>query len=90
MKKSQLEFIKEKLLTDGFITRNYCLKNYISRLGARINDLKRAGWNVEGKHEENGDYIYELKGSPYQKIVYRVPELDNKEITTFKQVGLFS
>lgn len=80
--KSQLQFIIEKLKTDGFISRNYCLQNYITRLGARINDLKNMGWDIKGKRVDN-DYYYEVVGSPLTKVEYRVPELD-KTITLFK------
>jgi len=42
---SQMSFIKKHLEEDGYISRNYCLQNYISRLGARIDDLKKEGWD---------------------------------------------
>lgn len=63
MKESQLERIKGKLKRDGFITRNECLKNYISRLGARINDLRNEGWNIKSeriKTPYGEDYKYTL------------------------------
>jgi len=44
MKQSQLEFIVNCLKSTGEVSRNLCLLNYITRLGARIDDLKKAGW----------------------------------------------
>lgn len=50
----------DKLKQDGEISRNYCLRNYISRLGARINDLKKMGFEFETENRD-GDYVYKLK-----------------------------
>jgi len=55
---SQKQRIIGQLQKYGFITRNACLKNYISRLGAIIFDLKQEGYEFEAKDMENGDYIY--------------------------------
>jgi len=69
---TQLEFIREKLLTDGYITRNYCLSRFISRLGSRILELKQEGLNIKGENlkTENGmDYIYRLV-KPEQKKLF--------------------
>jgi uncharacterized protein (UPF0305 family) len=62
-KQTQLKMIKNKLLKTGYVSRNWCLRRYISRLSARILDLKNAGYNIIGDHErtKNGlDYIYRL------------------------------
>jgi len=61
MKQTQLEFIKQRLNENGKISRNECLQNYISRLGARIADLRKEGWNIEGEFEKTDygkDYVY--------------------------------
>lgn len=63
-----MEFVKQKLLDDGYITRNEALSRYISRLGAIIHRLKKDGWNIVGERKEykkkNGekgyDYVYTL------------------------------
>jgi hypothetical protein len=63
MKTTQLQFVREHLLRHGYITRNFCLQNYISRLGSRICDLKSEGLCITGENfkTENGtDYIYRL------------------------------
>ena len=62
---SQEEFILRVLQVQGYITRNFCLARYISRLGARISDLKRMGYNIRGEnYKANGglDYRYDLMG----------------------------
>jgi hypothetical protein len=69
---TQLEFIREKLLTDGYITRNYCLSRFISRLGAHINRLNNSGMKIKGENlkTQNGmDYIYRLV-KPEQKKLF--------------------
>lgn len=63
MGKTQEEFVKNQLLKKGKVSRNQCLNRYISRLGARILDLKRQGFCIVGKFEKtkNGqDYVYFL------------------------------
>ena len=69
-KHSQLNFVKQVLREKGEISRNFCLQNYISRLGARIIDLKAEGWEFETLHRD-GDYVYKLKKTPYiPKLVW--------------------
>jgi hypothetical protein len=67
MKKTQLEWILRQLELNGFITRNQCLRRYISRLGARISDLKKEGYKFRTKYL-NGrwgkDYVYFLIKKP--------------------------
>ena len=52
-KQSQKTFVKQELAKHGFITRNKCLRNYISRLSAIIFDLKDKGFEFETKFVEN-------------------------------------
>ena len=64
MKKTQLQKIKDALLKDGYVSRNWCLQNFITRLGARINDLKKEGYQIEGRFIATAygkDYRYFLK-----------------------------
>jgi len=56
-----MSFIKKHLEEDGYISRNYCLQNYISRLGARIQDLKKEGWDFRTeivKTAQGSDFRY--------------------------------
>lgn len=58
-----MDWVKTQLVKNGSITRNQALRRYISRLGARINDLRNAGWNIEGKWiktKYGRDYEYTL------------------------------
>lgn len=52
MKQTQIEWVVSKLETNGSITRNECLRNYISRLGAIIAELKKHGWEFEAHYED--------------------------------------
>ena len=66
---SQLEFIKARLQETGEVSRNECLQRYVSRLGARINDLKQLGWQFETETRptvkpdgsKGKDFVYKLK-----------------------------
>lgn len=60
---TQEEWVRDNLLKRGFITRNECLRIYISRLAARIDTLKKDGMNIEGetlKTQHGKDYVYYL------------------------------
>ena len=62
---TQREFIINRLLTIGQITRNECLKRFISRLSCHIYAIKEQNphWIIEAKTVKtlNGsDYIYKL------------------------------
>ena len=64
---TQLELVEEELKTKGYITRNFALKNYVSRLGSLIKKLEYKGLKFEKKyfdtHTQWGkskDYIYKL------------------------------
>ncbi|MGG7049075.1 MULTISPECIES: hypothetical protein [unclassified Campylobacter] len=66
------DFVRRVLLTQGCITRNHALRNYISRLGADILILKGEGWRIIGADEvqnsvKTGDYIYTLIEAPQQQ-----------------------
>lgn len=55
----------------GGISRNWALKNYISRLSAHILELRKEGWEFETKRH-NGNYIYLVTHCPLQAIEYRL------------------
>jgi len=68
MKKfTQKQWVLNRLNENGYITRNECLRNYISRLGAIIADLKADGYEFEAGYIEvktpfgtGKDYKYSL------------------------------
>lgn len=72
MKFTQQQFVINELETTGEVTRNTCLKNYISRLGAIICELKKDGWefetytrsNVKPDSTKGKDFIYKLVKRP--------------------------
>lgn len=67
-KQTQKQRIEKRLLDVGHITRNECIRNYITRLSAYILELKDEGWEFETK-DTGQDYIYKVISSPYKKIV---------------------
>ncbi len=72
MRKTQKDFVIENLLKNGAISRNFCLRNYITRLGAIIKELEYEGWSflkyygkTKGFKKENWkNYYYEVVGKP--------------------------
>lgn len=77
MKKTQKEFVIDCLLKHGVISRNYCLKNYISRLSAIILDLQHEGWTFitfTGKQKgfaerHHKNYYYQVISKPERKLL---------------------
>lgn len=72
-KMTQREWVENQLKEKGKITRNFCLRNYVSRLGAIICDLKKSGYEFDTRYikvdtpfGEGKDYEYSLKSSPSQ------------------------
>jgi len=67
MNNTQLKIIEDRLVDKGRVSRNWCLQNYISRLGALIHILKKEGYVIEGHFENVGrgrDFIYRLVSEP--------------------------
>ena len=75
--KTQETIVIHELMEHGRITRNWCLKNYISRLGAIIYNLKKVGWVFEAGFEHypyGKDFVYKTLKSPLKKAVYRLED----------------
>jgi hypothetical protein len=71
MKKLQIEIILEQLEKHSQISRNWCLRNYISRLGAYICDLNKLGWKINGyydKTDKGRDFVYVVSGKPKSRV----------------------
>jgi hypothetical protein len=70
--KTQLQIVTKILKEKGEISRNFCLQNYITRLGAIICDInKKPNWKVEGKFVKTTsgkDYVYKVINKPYEPI----------------------
>lgn len=64
-KQTQLNFVKNRLDERGYITRNECLRNRISRLSAIIYNLKEMGYKISGRRipysDDRWDYKYEVE-----------------------------
>lgn len=73
MKLTQKDRVAKRLLQVGKISRNECLKNFISRLSAIIQDLEVEGWVFETK-QVKGDYVYKVVKSPYKKETFTLPD----------------
>lgn len=52
-----------KFREQGYVTRNWALRNFISRLGAIIPDLTEEGWKI-ARATIDGDYHYYLINRP--------------------------
>lgn len=62
--KNQKRFVLNQLITKGQVSRNTCLANFISRLGAIMCVLKEDGLKYEGsyvKEKRGNDYVYKVK-----------------------------
>ena len=68
MRETQKDIIKKQLNEFGFVSRNWCLENYITRLSAYILDFKKEGLDFEAKWV-NGDYVYYIKKEPVQQVL---------------------
>ncbi len=70
-KLSQKQVVLKELRTNGSISRNQCLRMFISRLGAIICSLRAEGMDIEARWKD-GDYVYTLKDKPKDIITYSV------------------
>ena len=64
-----MQWVKDVLKSDGEISRNFALRNYVSRLGALICTLQKQGYEFETEWRatrtpfgKKKDYVYKLKG----------------------------
>jgi len=67
---TQQTFVINELKRKGYITRNECLRNYISRLGAIVSDLKSLGFIFQSNYsttEKGRDYVYFIKNKEILK-----------------------
>lgn len=72
-KTSQIQWVKEQLGQYGEISRNTCLKAYISRLGAIIQKLEYQGYTFKPERRK-GDYVYVMTAVPTRKVYEYVNE----------------
>lgn len=82
---THLEIVKEQLLLTGKVSRNWLLRNYITRGASRISDLRRLGLDIEGgfvETEYGKDYVYTLKNMEIKKEPE--PMTDDEKIRRWK------
>jgi hypothetical protein len=75
---TQKERIRARLHKYGRISRNECLRNFITRCAARIADLEEEGY-VFRTYPYGGDYLYVLvsiKGESFTPEVAALPAPD--------------
>ncbi len=84
MKQTQEQRVIAILKSQGYISRNACLANYISRLSAIIQDLEAKGWEFTTRREK-GDYEYHIVKQA-MKTVIKVVEREGKFFPTKIQV----
>jgi len=70
---TQKQWVIEQLRKKGYITRNECLGEYITRLGAIIANLKKDGYKFKkGEYSPTAgkgkDYIYRLINNPIERV----------------------
>ncbi len=66
-KATQKEKVIAKLNADGEVSNFWAMSNYLLRLGARINDLKKEGWEFEGSFGDGAYrkcFTYKVKTNP--------------------------
>lgn len=69
---TQKKFVEDQLKEKGEVSRNFCLGNFITRLGAIIFMLKEEGWDFDTEWRPNAkpdgskgkDFIYRVKQRP--------------------------
>jgi biotin operon repressor len=65
LKLKQQEFVLKTLLKNKKVSRNQCLRLYISRLSSIIKRLRDNGYKIETKFDNRGgDCVYHLIKKP--------------------------
>ena len=87
---TQRETIIKHIKEYGYVSRNWCLENFISRLGSRIYDLEHEGFKFSPNHKgvNPKDYYYFLVPSEIASLVdyHKERELESERK---KQIKIF-
>lgn len=73
--KTQKDWVRNRLNTYGFVTRNQALAFYITRLGAIIADLKLEGMEITGNYVDLG--TTGMWGGPSKDYKYKLVKKDS-------------
>jgi len=80
MKQPQSLKVVEQLVKDGTVSRNWALKNYISRLGAIIKSLIEVGYKFDSYPSKTGDEMMHgrfVKTKTSRDYVYTIVAFPN-------------
>jgi len=83
MKQTQENKVLAQLKEYGYVTRNWALSNYISRLSGIIHSLEKDGYVFDAYYTDDKDYMYTLVASPL-KSIQQVEIKDGKAIISYK------
>lgn len=75
---TQKQWVENQLIANKKITRNECLRNYISRLGAIISMLKEDGYEFDTEYVEVKTPFG--KGKDFQYTVSKYPAKVQREL----------
>ena len=67
LSRTQKKLVIEELENNGYVSRNDCLKHFITRLGAIICELNKEGYDLVGKYVKTSygkDYVYQKRFVP--------------------------
>lgn len=81
---TQKEIVIHQLEENGKISRNWCLKNYISRLSSIIFILKKEGWEFRD-YWLDGNFVYEVISKPDIKYFLGLEEETKNAFSQIKK-----
>ncbi len=84
--KTQKQWAIEQLKEFGEVSRNGALKNYISRLGSIVCNLRKEGWELDTSRRE-GDYVYKLIAKP-KRMVWEHDIVDGVAVPRLTEVDV--
>jgi hypothetical protein len=84
MKETQQKYVTDFLKKEGYISRNQCLQQRITRLGAIIFTLKEMGYQFEPK------WVKENGGRNFYYYLISAPKIRRSEIINGVAVEVFS
>ena len=91
---AQISKVINQLKERNYVTRNWALRNYISRISAIILDLKNKneGFEFESFYHKNKkgnkDYVYKLIQFPKRQIQTPIYSEDGRKIIRFEKTEI--
>lgn len=75
MNMTQKEWVIKQLNEKSYISRNECLRHYITRLSAIILQLKKEGWVFKAEYKSYYNKIWKTKERDYVYHVIHNPNI---------------